>query len=343
MTGGGVARRTAVGAATIAAAAALVWAADAAGEPRVVLFMGALLGLGLALELGRMGALAARGADLVVATAALGVTIAIERGMGALARQAGAARIDLVSLYGVAAFGGLLAFAALGVLRRGRVDGARGRAVAFVVLGAAQLVLLEALALAERHRLALAGAVALAAALAWLAAPRWAPHLGSRRRELAIALGLALWAAAPMPLLGAFWLLHGTAGLVALLVVAKVGDTAAYYVGRAIGRRRPFPSISPGKTVAGFVSSALAGTAAGAGAAALGAIGAGVAAGAALGLATNVAAQAGDLVESWVKRRAGVKDSARWLGPAGGLADALDSLLVAVPIACLLWPASGVA
>jgi len=52
----------------------------------------------------------------------------------------------------------------------------------------------------------------------------------------------------------------------------------------------------------------------------------------------NLAAQAGDLLESYVKRKAGVKDSSGVFGPSGGLLDQLDSLLVSVPIACLVWP-----
>ena len=53
----------------------------------------------------------------------------------------------------------------------------------------------------------------------------------------------------------------------------------------------------------------------------------------------NVAAQAGDLLESHVKRRAGVKDSGVVLGPAGGALDLVDSLLLTVPVAILSWPA----
>jgi phosphatidate cytidylyltransferase len=52
----------------------------------------------------------------------------------------------------------------------------------------------------------------------------------------------------------------------------------------------------------------------------------------------NLAAQAGDLLESWVKRKAGVKDSSGLFGPSGGLLDQLDSLLLAVPVALVAWP-----
>ncbi len=52
----------------------------------------------------------------------------------------------------------------------------------------------------------------------------------------------------------------------------------------------------------------------------------------------NLAAQSGDLLKSWTKRRAGVKDSSTIFGPAGGLLDQVDSLLLAVPMACMTWP-----
>lgn len=51
-----------------------------------------------------------------------------------------------------------------------------------------------------------------------------------------------------------------------------------------------------------------------------------------------MAAQAGDLFESFVKRRVGVKDSSTWFGPSGGLLDQLDSLLFSIPMALVTWP-----
>ena len=60
--------------------------------------------------------------------------------------------------------------------------------------------------------------------------------------------------------------------------------------------------------------------------------------GLAAGLAINLAAQAGDLYESGVKRRAGVKDSGRLFGPSGGVLDVVDSLLFTVPAALVTWP-----
>jgi CDP-diglyceride synthetase len=157
-------------------------------------------------------------------------------------------------------------------------------------------------------------------------------------RGLAIATGLAVWLVPPMASLWLVWKSWSTAGLVAFLLCAKIGDTAAYYAGTAFGKHHPFPRISPGKTVEGCIGSFVAGAAAGALAAAGGLLPAGPVAGLVAGALVNLAAQAGDLLESWVKRKAGVKDSSGLFGPSGGLLDQLDSLLLAVPVALLAWP-----
>lgn len=117
----------------------------------------------------------------------------------------------------------------------------------------------------------------------------------------------------------------------ALLVTFAV-DTAAYATGRAIGRRRLAPSISPAKTWEGAAGGLLAGAGAGAALAAIFATLADAgfslrpAAGAAVGVVLAVAAIAGDLAESWLKRRAGVKDAGGLIPGHGGFLDRLDSL-----------------
>jgi phosphatidate cytidylyltransferase len=116
----------------------------------------------------------------------------------------------------------------------------------------------------------------------------------------------------------------------ALLVTFAV-DTAAYATGRAIGRRRLAPSISPAKTWEGAAGGLLAGVAAGAVLAAiLATLGEGFSlrpgTGAAVGVVLAVAAIAGDLAESWLKRRAGVKDAGGLIPGHGGSLDRLDSL-----------------
>lgn len=151
---------------------------------------------------------------------------------------------------------------------------------------------------------------------------------------------LALWLLPPLFSIVLIDRAHGTAGLVVLVVLAKAGDNAGFFVGRALGKRHPFPRISPGKTVAGCVASLVAGIVVGAVLLPL-TLGERTAAhaglGALVGAVINVAAQAGDLSESWVKRRAGVKDSSTLLGPSGGVLDVIDSLLLAAPVALLVW------
>jgi phosphatidate cytidylyltransferase len=119
--------------------------------------------------------------------------------------------------------------------------------------------------------------------------------------------------------------------ILVLFGIIWVGDIAAYYVGRAFGRRLLAPRVSPKKTVEGAVAG-LAGS-----------VVAGVIGGvwfvgepwlsvAAISLVTGVAGQLGDLAESVLKRSAGVKDSSSILPGHGGILDRLDSLFFAAPV-----------
>lgn len=122
---------------------------------------------------------------------------------------------------------------------------------------------------------------------------------------------------------------RGSDLLIWVFLVVWSTDIGAYFAGRAIGGRKLAPSISPNKTIAGLVG---------------GVISAAILAGSwavymdlpshLLWLAAlfAVAAQLGDLFESGLKRRAGVKDSGTWLPGHGGLLDRLDGL---VPVAML--------
>jgi phosphatidate cytidylyltransferase len=152
-------------------------------------------------------------------------------------------------------------------------------------------------------------------------------------RPLAVAAALyfggLLAFAAPLSAHGA----DGRLWLAFALLVTFAVDTAAYATGRAIGRRKLAPSISPGKTWEGVAGGLLAGAAAGAALAALLptlASGDGFsltpAPAAALGVLLAITATAGDLAESWLKRRAGVKDAGGLIPGHGGFLDRLDSL-----------------
>lgn len=130
--------------------------------------------------------------------------------------------------------------------------------------------------------------------------------------------------------------------LVALPVVLTwVNDSGAFFFGKRFGKRKLMPSVSPGKTWAGAygaVASSVLGTwaftqfllkpYAGLGMTWWGVL--------VFGVVLSVAAQVGDLVESMLKREAGVKDSSTLIPGHGGVLDRIDSLLFTVPIAYVL-------
>jgi phosphatidate cytidylyltransferase len=119
--------------------------------------------------------------------------------------------------------------------------------------------------------------------------------------------------------------------LLLLLAIVWLGDSAAYYVGRAWGRHKLAPRVSPNKTWEGAIAS----TAAGLLAAAIwslwrmGRLDLGILV---LAGTVSVAAQVGDLVESLLKRGARVKDSGDILPGHGGILDRMDALLFASPV-----------
>lgn len=119
------------------------------------------------------------------------------------------------------------------------------------------------------------------------------------------------------------------------LVIVWVGDTLAYFVGRAVGRYKLAPQLSPKKTWEGAIAS-LAGSLLVAllfarwinlspvHLYAMAAVG-------------NLAGQVGDLLESAYKRSAGIKDSGSILPGHGGMLDRIDALILAVPVVWYYW------
>jgi phosphatidate cytidylyltransferase len=129
---------------------------------------------------------------------------------------------------------------------------------------------------------------------------------------------------------------HGAGIIVDILVGTFVGDSGAYFGGRWFGRRALAPRISPNKTVEGLLAGIgtailatwLAGTYQDwlSGTDAL-----------LLGLGVALAAPAGDLFESFVKREAGTKDSGRLFGAHGGALDRLDAVLFTAVTGYYIW------
>jgi phosphatidate cytidylyltransferase len=129
---------------------------------------------------------------------------------------------------------------------------------------------------------------------------------------------------------GALNLHAGTAWMLLLLLVVWGYDSGAYLTGRWLGRRRLIDHISPSKTVEGLVGGLLSATVA----AGIGAwlIGLDAWQPLVIGPIVGLAAQAGDLAESMVKRAAGRKESGFLVPGHGGVLDRIDSFLFAAPV-----------
>jgi phosphatidate cytidylyltransferase len=110
-----------------------------------------------------------------------------------------------------------------------------------------------------------------------------------------------------------------------------LADSGAYFVGRAWGRRKLAPKLSPGKTWEGSLGGLLAGALSGAILALL--FGLGAWHGLALGALIAVISPVGDLGISMIKRHVGAKDSSNLIPGHGGVLDKIDSLLISVTIA----------
>jgi phosphatidate cytidylyltransferase len=134
--------------------------------------------------------------------------------------------------------------------------------------------------------------------------------------------------------------LHGTGRdgpllLLFAMVIIWVGDTAAYFVGRSIGKHALAPHLSPKKTWEGTVASFLGSLIV----AILFARFMTVPLPHLLGMAAvgNIAGQVGDLLESAYKRSAGIKDSGSLLPGHGGVLDRIDALILAIPVVWYYW------
>jgi phosphatidate cytidylyltransferase len=178
------------------------------------------------------------------------------------------------------------------------------------------------------------GLAFVAAALFWvLVVPTWlARGVNPEQRRALIVAGFVVLVPAALALAAL-----PPASVLAVLVLVWVADTAAYFVGRAWGRRKLAPGISPSKTwegawggLVGAVAYAIIG----------GTFLTGVSAWpvyAGVAVLLSAISILGDLFESAAKRQAGVKDSGALLPGHGGILDRVDSATAVLPIAALLF------
>jgi phosphatidate cytidylyltransferase len=199
-----------------------------------------------------------------------------------------------------------------------------------------------------------AAAAVVAATVAWLGltvglfiSGRFPPP--DRWRLAYVVLALLMPAACWFALVAAYR--QGLVYLVSILAMVWAADVAAYFAGRAFGKRKLAPSISPGKTWAGAIGGTLA--------ALLVAVACSsvavfqdsffavldrrwsIVVVLAVAFVMVVTSVVGDLFESQLKRQRGVKDSSHLLPGHGGVFDRVDALLPVVPIALLLQLATG--
>jgi phosphatidate cytidylyltransferase len=218
------------------------------------------------------------------------------------------------------------------------------RAAALPGLAVPVAVVIGGAAAARSHPGAGLVLLALGCVLAWVASRAGEESPPARRAPVSLAAGVAYVGVSAVALI---WLRAGGGAdggdgrldVLFVFLVVWTTDILAYAGGRLLGGPRLAPLISPGKTWSG----ALTGLAA--------AIVAGVAFGwatdgapgmtALIAAALSCVAQAGDLAESLMKRRFGVKDAGRIIPGHGGLLDRMDGVLAAAPVAALLALALG--
>ena len=178
----------------------------------------------------------------------------------------------------------------------------------------------------------------------WLLAMLWLVHydFASDHDTHARVFKLAAATLAVVPAWCGLALLHndGPGWLLLALMVVWGTDTGAYFAGRAFGKRKLAPRISPNKTVAGLVGGAALGVlVAVVGAWILGTPPGQLVLVALVALLTVLFSVVGDLLESLLKRHVGVKDSGNLIPGHGGVMDRIDSVLAALPVFALgkIW------
>lgn len=132
----------------------------------------------------------------------------------------------------------------------------------------------------------------------------------------------------------------GLAAIVFLFAVVWATDIGGYFVGRAFGGPKLMPSVSPNKTWSGAIGGTIAAILCG-GAVYYFMVGSRIGVAAVLALLLSIAAQAGDLFESFLKRRFDAKDASKLIPGHGGVMDRLDGFITAAVVAVLIGVCRG--
>jgi phosphatidate cytidylyltransferase len=177
-----------------------------------------------------------------------------------------------------------------------------------------------------------------AAVLVVTAALGFAELVSLRRAGIAVLLEAAVLAAGVISLYFLRTLGDPRGSLLITILAVWAADVVAYVVGSSFGKRKIAPTLSPGKTWEGTIAGFLAAAAV----VLLLMAPNGIYLWAVLAAVTiGPVAFVGDLLESWLKRRAGVKDSGTLLPGHGGVLDRIDSLIAAAPLVALLIVLTG--
>ena len=245
----------------------------------------------------------------------------------------------------------LIALASLGIAEFGRAVATTGvRMLSWPVIVLATILI--ALTGADESPRYLVATVVLGSILLFLGTI-WRGNIEGSTRDYAYSIGALLYIGLPlahMPLIRlhgdndvAGWLqtvndwaltsapAAGIGWLVLIVAATWMTDSAAYLGGRAFGKNKLAPTLSPGKTVEGGISGLIFGALTGVVVTALLGLPIPLYVGAGLGLILSVLGQAGDLAESLIKRDLGIKDMGNVIPGHGGILDRIDALLFTLP------------
>jgi phosphatidate cytidylyltransferase len=190
-------------------------------------------------------------------------------------------------------------------------------------------------------------ALAVAAIVAWQHHPITAillVGLGALAAAIFAARGHRIWVTAGIAYAGVMLLApmllrddeaYGFLAMVLLFAVVWTTDILGYFAGRTFGGPKLCPAISPKKTWSGAIAGALGAMVVGIAVARFSGASSWIAL-AIVALLLSVLSQAGDLLESWVKRRFGAKDASQLIPGHGGVMDRLDGFWAAALVACLI-------